>query len=192
MGFRGGGGRRRAPTTSTRRKNTTSYTDPRSFHLHGAHAPGKTPLPLLVRWFQQRAGRAPTLFEGLGRVAQRTPSGLPLGVCRSTTTPGHAQATILPATLRVADCIGGNPTFPNIAACPQVHFRQPAALKPPDAHTPNAHANKRSVGGLPQTLKQACSQVIPRSAMCVQRFDDSLSSAIHITYRISLRSSSLQ
>jgi hypothetical protein len=27
--------------------------------------------------------------------------------------------------------------------------------------------------------------------MCVQRFDDSLNSAIHITYRISLRSSSL-
>ena len=27
--------------------------------------------------------------------------------------------------------------------------------------------------------------------MCVQRFDDSLKSAIHITYRISLRSSSM-
>ena len=46
--------------------------------------------------------------------------------------------------------------------------------------------------GLPQTLKQACSQKFSESAMCVQRFDDSLSSAIHITYRISLRSSSLQ
>ena len=33
---------------------------------------------------------------------------------------------------------------------------------------------------------------VPGSAMCVQRFDDSLSSAIRITYRISLRSSSLQ
>ena len=32
---------------------------------------------------------------------------------------------------------------------------------------------------------------IPESAMCVQRFDDSLNSAIHITYRISLRSSSM-
>ena len=30
------------------------------------------------------------------------------------------------------------------------------------------------------------------SAMCVQSFDDSLNSAIHITYRISLRSSSLR
>ncbi|RKO82873.1 hypothetical protein BDK51DRAFT_24593 [Blyttiomyces helicus] len=33
---------------------------------------------------------------------------------------------------------------------------------------------------------------IPRSARCVQRFDDSLNSAIHITYRISLRSSWLR
>ena len=33
---------------------------------------------------------------------------------------------------------------------------------------------------------------IPGSAMCVQRFDDSLNSAIHTTYRISLRSSSLR
>jgi hypothetical protein len=32
---------------------------------------------------------------------------------------------------------------------------------------------------------------MPRGAMCVQRFDDSLNSAIHITYRISLRSSSM-
>ena len=40
------------------------------------------------------------------------------------------------------------------------------------------------------TLKQACSSV-KRSARCVQRFDDSRS-AIRITYRISLRSSSSQ
>jgi len=33
---------------------------------------------------------------------------------------------------------------------------------------------------------------IPVGAMCVQRFDDSLESAIHTTYRISLRSSSMQ
>jgi hypothetical protein len=32
---------------------------------------------------------------------------------------------------------------------------------------------------------------IPKGARCVQRFDDSLNSAIHITYRISLRSSSM-
>ena len=33
---------------------------------------------------------------------------------------------------------------------------------------------------------------IPESARCVQRFDDSLNSAIHITYHISLRSSSMR
>ncbi|CAG8852493.1 13908_t:CDS:1, partial [Gigaspora margarita] len=33
---------------------------------------------------------------------------------------------------------------------------------------------------------------IPRSAICVQKFDDSRNSAIHITYRISLRSSSMR
>src|ERR1051326_617177 len=32
---------------------------------------------------------------------------------------------------------------------------------------------------------------IPKGAMCVQRLDDSLKSAIHTSYRISLRSSSM-
>ena len=42
-----------------------------------------------------------------------------------------------------------------------------------------------------QTLRQACFQENPESAMCVQNFDDSRGLAIRITYRISLRSSSL-
>ena len=42
------------------------------------------------------------------------------------------------------------------------------------------------------TLKQACSIGDPRSTRCIQRFDDSLNSAIHTTYRISLRSSSMR
>jgi hypothetical protein len=42
------------------------------------------------------------------------------------------------------------------------------------------------------TLKEACSGREVQSAICVQRFDDSLNSAIRITYRISLRSSSLR
>jgi hypothetical protein len=41
------------------------------------------------------------------------------------------------------------------------------------------------------TLRQACSQEVPGSAMCVQNLDDSRGVAIRITYRISLRSSSL-
>jgi hypothetical protein len=41
-------------------------------------------------------------------------------------------------------------------------------------------------------LEETCFQAEPGSAICVQNFDDSLNSAIRITYRISLRSSSLR
>ena len=41
-------------------------------------------------------------------------------------------------------------------------------------------------------LEETCFQAEPESASCVQNFDDSLNSAIRITYRISLRSSSLR
>ena len=41
------------------------------------------------------------------------------------------------------------------------------------------------------TLDQACSGIDCRSAICVQNFNDSLSCAIRITYRISQRSSSI-
>ena len=41
------------------------------------------------------------------------------------------------------------------------------------------------------TLETGMPARILAGAMCVQRFDDSLNSAIHITYRISLRSSSM-
>ena len=52
-------------------------------------------------------------------------------------------------------------------------------------------ADVKWVRGGEQTLQQACSQEYPGSARCVQSFDDSLDSAIRITYRISLRSSSM-
>ena len=42
-----------------------------------------------------------------------------------------------------------------------------------------------------QTLRQPCFRENPESAMCVQNFNDSRGLAIRITYRISLRSSSL-
>ena len=42
-----------------------------------------------------------------------------------------------------------------------------------------------------RTLSLACNQAYPGSTMCVQNFDDSRGPAIRITYRISLRSSSL-
>jgi hypothetical protein len=41
-------------------------------------------------------------------------------------------------------------------------------------------------------LKEVWPKGYPKAAICVQRFDDSLNSAIRITYRISQRSSSLQ
>ena len=54
-------------------------------------------------------------------------------------------------------------------------------------------ANKaRRRGFVESMLKDTCFQAYPRSAICVQRFDDSLNSAIRITYRILLRSSSLR
>ena len=42
-----------------------------------------------------------------------------------------------------------------------------------------------------RTLEQTCSRGDPGSAICVQRLDDSLNSAIHTTYRSLLRSSSM-
>jgi hypothetical protein len=45
--------------------------------------------------------------------------------------------------------------------------------------------------GYKETLRQACPPV-RGGAMCVQRFDDSQCSAIHITFRASLRSSSMR
>jgi hypothetical protein len=53
--------------------------------------------------------------------------------------------------------------------------------------TPNT---KQSLRGL-NDARTGMPHGIPRGAMCVQRFDDSLNSAIHTTYRISLRSSSM-
>ena len=43
----------------------------------------------------------------------------------------------------------------------------------------------------PRTLRQVCYPAEPGSTMCVQSFDDSRGFAVRITYRISLRSSSL-
>ena len=61
----------------------------------------------------------------------------------------------------------------------------------PPQNTPFHHKTGSWVRGGEQTLQQACSQEYPGSARCVQSFDDSLDSAIRITYRISLRSSSM-
>jgi hypothetical protein len=60
---------------------------------------------------------------------------------------------------------------------------------------PTTHARNTitctSVERGPQTLRQACYRENPESAVCVQNLNDSRGFAIRITYRISLRSSSL-
>ena len=62
-----------------------------------------------------------------------------------------------------------------------------------NTHFPNWRTNKSTQPrrGWNDTQKGMLSG-IPKSARCVQRFDDSLNSAIRITYRISLRSSSIR
>ena len=58
-------------------------------------------------------------------------------------------------------------------------------------HSPATKIHHRGAEWSSLTLRQACSQEYPGSAMCVQNLDDSRGLAIRITYRISLRSSSL-
>ena len=58
------------------------------------------------------------------------------------------------------------------------------------SHSPKTH-NEVVVEWGSRTLRHVCNQAYPESAMCVQKFDDSRGPAIRITYRISLRSSSL-
>ena len=73
-----------------------------------------------------------------------------------------------------------------------LHFSRAFRSKTKRATIRPPRASRKKLGEwCLQTLKQACSQEYPGSAMCVQRFDDSVNSAIRITYRISLRSSSL-
>ena len=62
--------------------------------------------------------------------------------------------------------------------------RSPSILSPP-------FATMATAGFGWQTLGQTCSRGDPGSAICVQRLDDSLNSAIHTRYRSLLRSSSM-
>ena len=69
----------------------------------------------------------------------------------------------------------------------------PLSLKRPSLHCDaQCPYPQESMSFKSMTLKKAYSVPKHTSAICVQSFDDSLNSAIHITYRISLRSSSLR
>ena len=68
-------------------------------------------------------------------------------------------------------------------------MRSDSSVSPTDRAS--CYTSAAAGGGWKPTLKEACSHA-NGSATCVQRFDDSRNSAIRITYRISLRSSSLR
>ena len=77
-------------------------------------------------------------------------------------------------------------------------FNRPAAdeMAPRRCHQRSSWAvtlrtRGRRPRGVVAPLEEVCFQPEAGSAICVQRFDDSLNSAIRTTYRISLRSSSL-
>ena len=72
-----------------------------------------------------------------------------------------------------------------------VEFKQRPPLGWSRPKQPATSIEYTSAEGDPQTLKQACYRENPESAMCVQNLNDSRGLAIRITYRISLRSSSL-
>ena len=73
-----------------------------------------------------------------------------------------------------------------------VHPRAPPNAPPPRRGRRDAGTEQRV--GTRECIDSQTGMLpgMPGSARCVQRFDDSRNSAIHITYRISLRSSSLR
>ena len=62
-------------------------------------------------------------------------------------------------------------------------------IQQPCKHDITSHLHGAERGS--RTLRKVCYRAFPGSAMCVQNLDDSRGFAIRITYRISLRSSSL-
>ena len=75
-----------------------------------------------------------------------------------------------------------------------LHFKQPASdLKKTGVGIAQVQSFQKKIKSFEVFTDTQTSMLfgIPKSAICVQRFDDSLNSAIHITYRILLRSSSM-
>ena len=73
---------------------------------------------------------------------------------------------------------------------PEIHNLTLVTLS--TTHTIQLFDQKSNAEWGSQTLRQACYRENPESAMCVQNLNDSRGLAIRITYRISLRSSSVR
>lgn len=112
-----------------------------------------------------------------------------------------------PASVRLCDCRRGDPASTRRTS-KTFSLRRCAAGKP-TSHSESLCLSRDTASGVgrdastPQA-RQACTRWMisdtqtdmllgePKSAICVQRFDDSLNSAIHTTYRSWLRSSSMR
>ncbi len=84
-----------------------------------------------------------------------------------------------------------NKNLNNTNASVYKHLARDSQRQLSTTHTIQLFDQKPNAEWGSQTLRQACYRENPESAMCVQNFNDSRGLAIRITYRISLRSSSL-
>ena len=84
------------------------------------------------------------------------------------------------------EAAGARPALPDFSQC------RGATSAPHQRPTPVRTHGGTHRGGVGTPLEGTYFQAEPGNAICVQSLDDSLNSAIHITYHISLRSSSLR
>ena len=128
-------------------------------------------------------GRAPPRIETGKKAAHTsTPMG-PLGAHLEAKPPERAPGTEPDARPEHA------PALSNFSQW-RATQRAPEAGSGNTARRPVRGGGHR--GGLGTPLEGTYFQAEPGNAICVQSLDDSLNSAIHITYHISLRSSSLR
>jgi hypothetical protein len=74
-----------------------------------------------------------------------------------------------------------------------MYFKEAGGTQQPSLSNARKHRADTSIAlRLKNDTQTGIPPGIPGGARCVQRFDDSLNSAIHITYRNSLRSSSMR
>ena len=130
--------------------------------------------------------------EELGRLARQGTS-----IPRTLTSRSHYSQETAPPKIRQEQrqtspppTVGGT-QGPNEWTTSDFPSREGPASRPQPRHSAMPGTSTRQASWVPLTLRQACCQEFPDSAICVQNFNDSRGIAIRMTYRISLRSSSL-